>query len=583
MLRAVPFYLALLAAVASADPPKVETNPATPLGTTALSANGRVNPRGQPATVWFEYGATTSYGHKSPERPLPPRLAAYHRETWDHGPAGWLGDMDGKGLAHHTVGGKSGGFVRFAEPGGFDPNHLDGIGGLHLASYFYPATHPSASGFQGYFGGGDPDLRDAKVSLAVRGNGFVANGSELLFWAQSDNVLKDQLTPNWRRANWAATGFPLTDSLKSGKWESVSYRLTNDTRHWTYAGNNLAQRRPNYAYAPLDQSLQNVSCDFFHLLAFVDPDNPPKGSIDFDEFELAYRNASRLFPGNGGKLVASPKGGDDPKTLTDGWRFGPGKAWRSAPNPTGPLEFEYAFDTPITVKVVQVHQNPEWPTKEVEVLVSADGKAWQSVLNKQLPMTSKGGPNTMFVLQRGLALPATRIKVRLLSGYKPTHWGLGEVEVFGDGPPLPTDDDWYHVNADLTGVKPRQTVHYRLMVRAAGGVTTGPDATFVVPADAKPHVVTGPSIRVAGTAATLQGRLTPMGTRTRYYFEYGSDTKYGQKAPLREAYGGLQEVPRLVAAEVTRLKPGRTYHYRLVGTNEAGTTVGEDRTFTAGK
>ena len=35
--------------------------------------------------------------------------------------------------------------------------------------------------------------------------------------------------------------------------------------------------------------------------------------------------------------------------------------------------------------------------------------------------------------------------------------------------PLPTDDDWYHVNADLTGLKPGTTAHYRLMLRTSAG------------------------------------------------------------------------------------------------------------------
>ncbi len=45
------------------------------------------------------------------------------------------------------------------------------------------------------------------------------------------------------------------------------------------------------------------------------------------------------------------------------------------------------------------------------------------------------------------------------------------------------------------------------------------------------------------------------------------------------AYGGLQTVPRTVFATLTDLKPGRTYHYRLAGVNDAGTSYGPDATF----
>jgi hypothetical protein len=36
----------------------------------------------------------------------------------------------------------------------------------------------------------------------------------------------------------------------------------------------------------------------------------------------------------------------------------------------------------------------------------------------------------------------------------------------------------------------------------------------------------------------------------------------------------------VVSGRIKGLKPGVTYHYRLVGTNSAGTTNGADRTFT---
>src|SRR5690349_1850386 len=41
---------------------EVVTYPATSLGLTAFSANGRVQPHGLPTSYYFEYGTTTSYG-----------------------------------------------------------------------------------------------------------------------------------------------------------------------------------------------------------------------------------------------------------------------------------------------------------------------------------------------------------------------------------------------------------------------------------------------------------------------------------------------------------------------------------------
>lgn len=564
----------------AADAPKadVETRAAAALGNTALTASGRIQPHGLPTTYWFEYGPTTNYGKQTSQQALPPKLAAFYHESWDRGPGGWSGGMSGKDLVHHKEGGAAGGFMRFSEPSGDDPNHVDGIGTLHLTSYFYPGTHPSDAGLQGWWGGGDPDLRDAKVTISVRGNQFVPNGAELVWWTQSDNDIAEQLTANWRRANWAYTGFSLNDALVSGKWETVSYRLTNDPHAWTYGGNNLAQNRPNYAYDSINNSLARLSCDFFHLLTFVNPNERPTGSIDIDEFTVAYRNYSLVHPANGGKLVSAPKDGlDDPAKLTDGWRHGKDRSWRSAKDPKSPQEFLYLFAGPVTIKTIQLHQHAEWPSKDVEVLTSEDGVTWTPLVTKSLPENSPGGPNFAFLIERNLNRKATVVKVNLLSGYRPEHWGLGEIEVFGDGGVRSTDDDWYHVNLDLTELKPGETSHYRLVAENSAGKVAGPDVAFTVPADAKPHVVTGESKRIGTETATLTGRLTPMGKRTQFHFEYGPDTKYEMKSA--EQYGGLQITPRLAAIALTGLKPDTTYHYRLVGVNESGTTVGADAAF----
>jgi len=268
-------------------PPEVQTDEATPLGTSGLSANGRIQPHGAPTTWHFEYGTTPEYGSKTSSESLPPRLAAFYSESWDQGLSGWRGGMSGKDLVLHQEGGASGGFVRFSEPSGDDPNPVDGIGTLHLSTYFYPSLHPNQEGSVAAWGGGAPDVRDARVKLHVRGNNWMPNGSELVWWTQSEKLLAERFTPNWRRPNRAHTGFSLNSFLNSGQWEAVDYRLVNSTHAWTYGGHNVSQNRPNYVYWPINNSLANASCDFFHLLALVDPKNRPSGSILNSERILA--------------------------------------------------------------------------------------------------------------------------------------------------------------------------------------------------------------------------------------------------------------------------------------------------------
>lgn len=566
---------ALSLAQPAAEAPTVVTRPATPLGNDGLTVNGSIHPHALPTTYYFEYGPTTEYGWKTAVNPLPPRLAAHYRESWDENTGGWYaGRGAATDLAHVPTDGAAGGFVRFTEPSFDDPNHVNGIGTVHLTQYLYPGPWGPAVGKPSvWLAAGDPDLRDARVAVSVRGHNWTPNGSELQWWTQSQKNIAVLNGPGAHVANWAYTGIDLTEHLASGRWEKAVYRLWNDTAQWTYAGGTGP-----YQYGSINDAQAHVNVDFFHMLTAVDVNHPPTGSIDFDEFELTYHNYSLLLPSNGGTLLRWPKDGGDPAALTDGWRHGAGHTWRSALNPADALEFVYGFKDAVTVRAVQLHQNPEWPAKDVEVLVSADDKEYTPLVAKLLPEAGVPDANFAFALATGLAAKASFLKIRVTSGYKAQRWGLGEIEVFGDGATMAPEDDVNCVNLDLTGLQAGMTYHYRLVAESAAGKVTGADQAFTVPADQKPHVVTASADHVDGTGARVTGRLTPMGLPTQYYFEYGLDTNYGAKTALSD--GGIQIVPRSVFARLTGLKSGATYHHRLVGTNAKGTTTGRDAEFT---
>lgn len=243
--------------------PEIVTGAATSLGLSGFSANGRIQPHGAATEYFFEYGKTTAYGSQTATRSLAPRLAAFYRESWDTSRAGFKGGA-GKDLTFSATGAVSGGMVHYEEPTLTDYNHVDGIGLLHLVQYFYPGTFqeefwegddsPTAS-----FGGRDPDFRDARVRVSVRGTAWQPSGTELLWWAQVDTTHGHPVgDEEFQYSNWAHTGFNLTDALLSGAWEQVEYRLWNDTTDWTYAGTNrelnAALNRSVYVYSSLDDS-----------------------------------------------------------------------------------------------------------------------------------------------------------------------------------------------------------------------------------------------------------------------------------------------------------------------------------------
>ncbi|MGH2853891.1 MAG: hypothetical protein ACRDLF_06830 [Solirubrobacteraceae bacterium] len=100
-----------------------------------------------------------------------------------------------------------------------------------------------------------------------------------------------------------------------------------------------------------------------------------------------------------------------------------------------------------------------------------------------------------------------------------------------------------------------------------------------------PSPETEPPSGVGETGATLHGTVNPEGVAlTECYFEYGTETSYGQKEPCKPTPAEIGEgtKPVAVSAEVSGLGKGAIYHFRLVTVNANGSSHGTDKTlFTA--
>lgn len=129
--------------------------------------------------------------------------------------------------------------------------------------------------------------------------------------------------------------------------------------------------------------------------------------------------------------------------------------------------------------------------------------------------------------------------------------------------------------ASLTSLAPNTTYHYRLVATNASGTSRGTDGNFAT--SSAVEAITSPATGVTFTAATLHGTVNPFGHATTFYFEYGTSKSYGTKTALQSAGAGTANVA--VSAPISGLTTGRTYHFRLVATNTAGTANGSDLTF----
>jgi hypothetical protein len=135
------------------------------------------------------------------------------------------------------------------------------------------------------------------------------------------------------------------------------------------------------------------------------------------------------------------------------------------------------------------------------------------------------------------------------------------------------------VSAALGSLSPNTTYHYRLVATNADGTAFGADATFTTGSGAgagavKPSATTRRASGVTEVSARLNGTVDTGGAATTYRFQYGTSTHYSSRTATQSTATAAN-----VSATLRKLKPGTTYHYRLVATNSAGTTYGHDATF----
>jgi Concanavalin A-like lectin/glucanases superfamily len=145
------------------------------------------------------------------------------------------------------------------------------------------------------------------------------------------------------------------------------------------------------------------------------------------------------------------------------------------------------------------------------------------------------------------------------------------------------DQAWYRLGLRRTsssytdaGAKPAWNAYVARSTSASGVPLPGDAAKLA----SKPVASTGGATAITDTSATLNGSVNPVGQQATYRFEYGTSTAYGSRTTDRTV-SPTDDLSHSVAAGVSGLTPGATYHYRLVATNATGTTVGADQSFTA--
>jgi hypothetical protein len=145
---------------------------------------------------------------------------------------------------------------------------------------------------------------------------------------------------------------------------------------------------------------------------------------------------------------------------------------------------------------------------------------------------------------------------------------------------LPNRSASASLSVNAPGLSPDTAYRYRVTATTNAGSVTSGAQTFETLPEVPPTVTTEAATELTQNTATIKGAVNPHGgSATDCHFEYGTNISYGSSSPC-PALPGPVTTNVAESRKLSELKPGTTYHYRLVVTTNAGTTQGDDLTFT---
>jgi uncharacterized protein (TIGR02145 family) len=132
--------------------------------------------------------------------------------------------------------------------------------------------------------------------------------------------------------------------------------------------------------------------------------------------------------------------------------------------------------------------------------------------------------------------------------------------------------------SNISQLLPSTSYYVRAYAVNSAGTSYGKSISFKTLGD-KPASNSQNASNIQLTTATINGTVNPNSLETTVTFEYGITTSYGstvvaQQSPL----SGDSDAN--VSADLTKLTPGKTYHFRIKAENTLGINYSSDMTFT---
>jgi alpha-tubulin suppressor-like RCC1 family protein len=143
----------------------------------------------------------------------------------------------------------------------------------------------------------------------------------------------------------------------------------------------------------------------------------------------------------------------------------------------------------------------------------------------------------------------------------------------------------------INGLTPGTDYEFRAVGSNSGNLVYGSFLQFTTPVTdvgititfptlTPPTVTTQAASGITTSDAQLNATVNPEGTDTYSYFEWGTDTTYGNSTPIQNLGNGTADTSPFDT--LAGLAEATTYHYRAVAYNAAGITYGADQSFITG-
>lgn len=119
------------------------------------------------------------------------------------------------------------------------------------------------------------------------------------------------------------------------------------------------------------------------------------------------------------------------------------------------------------------------------------------------------------------------------------------------------------VATGIGGLEPGTVYHYRVQALSRSGAAYGSDRTFKTTGPPPAGVITGPSVNVGKTTATITGTVDTNKATTVWAVQYGTTPNLGVQTFGQALHAS--PVPTPVAVTLSGLTPKTVFFYRLVG------------------